>query len=86
MKTIFMTGTSTGLGKAAAIMFADRGWNVIATMRNPAKATDCIRVNKAPESKLSWVKTFTVRKGTSEERYSTRWALDCARPRSVDNA
>lgn len=37
MKTIFITGTSTGLGKAAAKLFAAKGWNVIATMRHPEK-------------------------------------------------
>ena len=40
MQTIFMTGTSTGLGKAAALLFAEKGWKVIATMRNLDKATD----------------------------------------------
>jgi NAD(P)-dependent dehydrogenase (short-subunit alcohol dehydrogenase family) len=40
MKTIFMTGCSTGLGKAAALLFAQNGWKVIATMRNPDQATD----------------------------------------------
>ena len=35
-----MTGTSTGLGRAAAILFADRGWKVIATMRKPEKETE----------------------------------------------
>jgi NAD(P)-dependent dehydrogenase (short-subunit alcohol dehydrogenase family) len=40
MNTIFMTGTSTGLGKAAAKIFADRGWKVIATMRNPQNADE----------------------------------------------
>ena len=35
MKTIFITGASTGLGKAAAKLFASRGWKVIATMRKP---------------------------------------------------
>lgn len=34
-KTIFITGTSTGLGKATAKLFHSKGWNVIATMRNP---------------------------------------------------
>lgn len=37
-KTIFITGASTGLGHATAVLFAQRGWNVIATMRNPADA------------------------------------------------
>lgn len=36
-KTIFITGASAGLGKATAILFQSRGWNVIATMRNPEK-------------------------------------------------
>lgn len=35
MKTIFITGASTGLGKASAKLFASRGWKVIATMRKP---------------------------------------------------
>lgn len=37
MKTIFITGASTGLGKATAKLFQSKGWNVIATMRNPEK-------------------------------------------------
>lgn len=35
MKTIFITGASTGLGKATAKLFASKNWNVIATMRKP---------------------------------------------------
>lgn len=40
MKTIFITGASTGLGRATAMLFAQKGWNVIATMRNPEKETE----------------------------------------------
>jgi NAD(P)-dependent dehydrogenase (short-subunit alcohol dehydrogenase family) len=36
-KTIFITGSSSGLGRAAAKLFASHGWNVIATMRTPEK-------------------------------------------------
>ncbi|MCF0051659.1 SDR family oxidoreductase [Dyadobacter sp. LJ53] len=36
-KTIFITGASSGLGRATAKLFASKGWNVIATMRNPDK-------------------------------------------------
>lgn len=39
-KTIFITGASTGLGKATAKLFQMEGWNVIATMRNPEKETE----------------------------------------------
>jgi len=39
-KTIFITGASSGLGKATARLFQSKGWGVIATMRNPEKETD----------------------------------------------
>jgi len=39
MKTIFITGASTGLGKATAKLFASKGWKVIATMRKPENET-----------------------------------------------
>ncbi|ODT88466.1 SDR family oxidoreductase [Phenylobacterium sp. SCN 70-31] len=39
-KTIFITGSSTGLGRATALLFAQKGWNAIATMRNPAADTE----------------------------------------------
>lgn len=40
MKTIFITGSSSGLGRAAARLFASKGWKVIATMRSPEKETE----------------------------------------------
>lgn len=39
-RTIFITGASTGLGKARDKLFQAKGWNVIATMRNPKKETE----------------------------------------------
>jgi len=43
-KTIFITGSSTGLGRATALLFASKGWKVIATMRNPAAETELQKV------------------------------------------
>ncbi len=48
-RTILVTGTSSGYGKAIAEHFLDRGWNVIATMRRPepgliAGITDRLKV------------------------------------------
>ena len=37
MATIFITGASSGIGKASARYFAEKGWDVIATMRSPGK-------------------------------------------------
>lgn len=38
--TIVITGASSGIGRATALYFAEKGWNVAATMRNPAKETE----------------------------------------------
>jgi short-subunit dehydrogenase len=44
-KTIFITGASSGIGKATAKYFQDRGWNVIATMRSPQKEEDLTKLD-----------------------------------------
>jgi NAD(P)-dependent dehydrogenase (short-subunit alcohol dehydrogenase family) len=36
-KAIFITGSSSGLGRAAAKLFASKGWKVIGSMRDPKK-------------------------------------------------
>ena len=39
-QTILITGASSGIGKTTARHFQSKGWNVIATMRNPAKENE----------------------------------------------
>jgi NAD(P)-dependent dehydrogenase (short-subunit alcohol dehydrogenase family) len=36
-RAVFITGSSSGLGRASAKLFSARGWRVFATMRNPEK-------------------------------------------------
>ncbi|WP_078578486.1 SDR family oxidoreductase [Salipaludibacillus agaradhaerens] len=44
MKTILITGTSAGIGRATALHFAQKGWHVIATMRSPEKEKELTKI------------------------------------------
>lgn len=51
-KTIFITGASSGVGKAAAMLFQSKGWHVIATMRNPENETELTKRGNVTVLKL----------------------------------
>ncbi len=44
-KAIFITGSSSGLGRAAAKLFASKGWKVIASMRDPKKEKELGKIS-----------------------------------------
>ncbi|WP_028776066.1 SDR family oxidoreductase [Shimazuella kribbensis] len=52
MKTILITGASSGIGRAAANYFSEQGWNVVATMRSPEKETELDRLDRVLVTKL----------------------------------
>ena len=43
-KTILITGASSGFGRETVKLFHGKGWNVIATMRNPEKETELVKL------------------------------------------
>jgi NAD(P)-dependent dehydrogenase (short-subunit alcohol dehydrogenase family) len=51
-KAIFITGASTGLGRATAKLFQSKGWKVFATMRNPAKEQELSQLSNVTLLKL----------------------------------
>lgn len=46
MKTILITGASTGIGRATAARFQSAGWSVAATMRQPEDAGDLAQLER----------------------------------------
>ena len=44
-KTVLITGSSSGIGKATAKYFQEKGWNVIATMRTPEKEEELTKLD-----------------------------------------
>lgn len=46
-RTVFITGSSTGIGRATAERFHAEGWNVVATMRDPGDGEDLAQLPNA---------------------------------------
>ena len=51
-KTILITGASSGIGKATAIYFHQKGWNIVATMRTPEKEEELTTLDHVLVEKL----------------------------------
>ncbi len=52
MKTVLITGASSGLGRATALLFARSGWNVVATMRTPAAGAELAALERVLVTRL----------------------------------
>lgn len=65
-KTIFITGASSGLGKATAKLFHQKGWNVIATMRSPEKETELNQLENLTVLQLDVTDTKQIKRVAEE--------------------
>lgn len=61
-QTIFITGASSGIGKATASHFAAQGWNVVATMRNPDDGAELAKLPRMQVLALDVTQPETISK------------------------
>lgn len=66
MKTILITGASSGIGKATALKFQREGWNVIATMRSPENEKDLNQLDNVLVTKLDVLELSTIKSALQE--------------------
>ena len=65
-KTIFITGASTGIGKETAKFFQLKGWNVVATMRNPEQETALKNLDNVLVTKLDVLDLDSINQAVTE--------------------
>lgn len=51
-QTILITGASSGIGKETAKLFQSKGWNVVATMRNPENERELVKLKDVLVTRL----------------------------------
>lgn len=59
-KTILITGSSSGIGRATAFKFQKEGWNVIASMRTPEKEEELNKLENVLVTKLDVLELETI--------------------------
>jgi NADP-dependent 3-hydroxy acid dehydrogenase YdfG len=65
-KTILITGASSGIGKDTAKLFQSKGWNVIATMRNPQIEAELTALENVLVTKLDVLDLESIQNAVSE--------------------
>jgi len=65
-QTILITGASSGIGDACAHLFAEKGWNVVATMRDPAKSRVVASAQNVLVSRLDVQDVASIERAVSE--------------------
>lgn len=60
MNTILITGASSGIGKATAKLFQEKGWNVVATMRTPENEAELSALPNVLVTKLDVLELDTI--------------------------
>lgn len=64
-RTVLITGCSSGFGHGAAKYFAERGWNVMATLRTPGQAGDLAQLAGVAVTRIDVTDGSSVRSGVA---------------------
>jgi NAD(P)-dependent dehydrogenase (short-subunit alcohol dehydrogenase family) len=71
--TLVITGASSGIGRATAQLFHDKGWNVVATMRRPEDAGDLASLDNVLVTRLDVTDSASIEQAAAAaiERFGT---------------
>lgn len=67
-RTAFITGASTGIGRATAQHFHGQGWNVVATMRSPQDGDDLASLPRMLVTRLDVTDSASIASAVDEAR------------------